>query len=77
MSLVGKLKERQGNKSQMEFAAELGVNQAALSRIYRGERAIGARVAKKIAKRFPELTFEVASFLLDDNMTPEHNQRTA
>lgn len=74
MDLVEELKRRQGDKTQMEFAAEIGINQGNLSRIYSGDRRIGARVARKLKKRFPDLTLELAAFLLASDMTPEHDQ---
>ncbi len=74
MRLIEKLQERQGNKTQAEFAAELGITQAALSRIYSEDRSIGIKVAKRISKRFPDLAFEVAAFLLADDIPTEHRQ---
>lgn len=68
LNLIDKLKERQGDKSQMEFAAEIGISQGALSRIYSGDRTIGTKAARKIRQRFPELAFDLASFLLADDM---------
>ncbi len=64
MDLVRRLKDLQGDKTQTEFANELGVSQSNLSRIYSGDRSIGVDVARKIRMRFPELALEVASFLL-------------
>lgn len=64
MTLADKLKRLQGDRSQAEFAAELGITQPTLSRIYDGKRQIGRRVAQKITRRYPELAFDVAAFLL-------------
>lgn len=77
MTLVDELRKRQGTKTQIEFAAELGINQGMLSRIYSGDRNIGARIAKRIKNRFPELAFEIAAFLLTDNMTQGQAVKTA
>lgn len=77
MSLVDRLKERQGDKTQMQFATELGITQSALSRIYSKDRRIGPRVAGRIRARFPELSFEIAAFLLGDDMTTEQATMTA
>ena len=54
-SLVGILKEKQGEQTQAEFAAKLGIRQSALSMIYAGQRNIGIHSARKIAARFPDL----------------------
>jgi len=69
MSLIESLKEKQGDKTQVEFARELGISQSVLSRIYRSERRIGRRVAAKIAERFPLMAFDLAGFLLAPDMT--------
>ena len=76
MVLIEKLKELQGDKSQQQFARELGINQSALSRIYSGDRRIGVRVARKIRKRYPDLAFDVAAFLLGEDMTTEHIEKS-
>lgn len=69
MDLVAKLKELQGDKTQEQFAAELGVTQAALSLIYSRKKNIGIEVARKIVTRYPHLRMDVVSFLLGENMT--------
>lgn len=74
MTLVDKLKERQGEKSQMEFATELRISQGTLSRIYSGDRNIGTRAARKIRQRFPDLAFDLAAFLFADDIPTEHRQ---
>lgn len=64
MSLVEELKRRQAGKSQEVFAAEIGITQSMLSRLYSGERTVGKAVARRIKRRFPDLTLELASSLL-------------
>ena len=71
--LVEKLRTRMGERTQAEFAAELNISQAQLSRILSGEQSIGIRTARAIALRYPELTFDLGSYLL----TPETNQEVA
>jgi len=75
--LIKKLKELQAEKSQDEFAAELGISQSALSMIYSGDRSIGIQVARKITKRYPWLQLAVSSFLLEGDITArtEETQR--
>lgn len=73
MSLVEKLKQLQGTKTQSEFATELGIDQSTLSRIYSGERRIGLEAARQIKNRFPDLSFEIAAFLLAGDMPTIHN----
>ena len=62
MSLLERLKQLQGDKSQAEFAAELGITQPTLSRIYSGNRRIGARAARAIGRRYPQLSNDLAFF---------------
>lgn len=68
MRLIESLRSRQGERSQQEFATELGVAQGTVSKIYSGYRGIGPDVARKIVRRYPELAFEVAAFLLGSDM---------
>jgi len=70
MDIIEKLKEKQGEKSQTEFAAELGITQSYLSKIYAGERRITLDMAKRIQVRFPELALDLAAFLLAPNRPP-------
>jgi transcriptional regulator with XRE-family HTH domain len=77
MNLIDRLKERQGDKTQAEFASYLGISQSALSRIYSGERTIGQGVARKIKRRYPDLAFALAAFLLDENITRDNSGMTA
>lgn len=71
MTLIASLKQKQGERSQEQFAAELGITQAMLSRVYSGKRQIGRQVAGKIARRYPDLAFEVAAFLLATDIPAE------
>jgi transcriptional regulator with XRE-family HTH domain len=60
-SLVGILREKQGEQTQAEFAAKLGIRQSALSMIYAGQRNIGIHSARKIAAVYPDLKDELLS----------------
>lgn len=74
MGLIEKLQERQGKKSQAVFAAELGISQPQLSRIYtegRRGRQITRSVGKRILRRYPDLQLDVAQYLLADDPTNE------
>lgn len=62
--LVEALRERQGDQSQVEFAAALGVSQTLISLLYSGEYRIGRSAAGKILARYPELRNLVADVLL-------------
>lgn len=64
--LIEKLKVLQGRKTQEEFAAELGISQSQLSRIYQGDRRVGIKLARRIRQRYPELAFDLAAFLLNE-----------
>ena len=55
ITLVEALKERQGDRSQSDFAAEIGIQQGSLSKLYLGYRSVGPEMAAKIIQRFPEL----------------------
>lgn len=67
MKLLDELKKRQGARAQADFARELGITPAALSRIYKGDRQIGISIARRIRKRYPDLTWMLAQWLLDDD----------
>lgn len=68
MLIQDRLRELQGEKTQSEFAAEIGIDQSTLSRLMRGEIALGRRTAQMLCRRFPELSLEIASFLLRGDM---------
>ena len=46
--LIGRLKKLQGERSLREFATALGVSAAYLSDVYRGNRAIGNKLCRKL-----------------------------
>ncbi len=69
--MIEKLKALQGEKPQAMFAAELGIAQSTLSRLYNGDQDLGADVGKKIAAKFPKLKGDVAAFLLGDDAPAE------
>ncbi|MFA6046661.1 MAG: helix-turn-helix transcriptional regulator [Phycisphaerales bacterium] len=77
MSLVEKLQHLQGERNQDEFAAHLGISQGTLSRIYAGKRQLGQDVAAKIARRHPELAFDLAAFLLTTDIPTEQDELSA
>lgn len=68
MDLIDKLKKLQGDKSQQEFASDLGIDQSVLSRLYSGEIGVGKKTAKAICEKHPELREDVAAFLLGADM---------
>ena len=71
--LMDQLRERQGGRTQEEFAAFLGISQAGLSYLYNGGRKLGIKNAQAIAKAYPDLTDAVTDYLLgreaSDNTT--------
>lgn len=77
MSTIAKIKELQGERSQGQFAAELGISQSTLSRIYSGRRRLGEKVARRIARRYPALTFNLAAFFLADDIPAEQARISA
>jgi len=46
--LIERLKRMQGDRSLREFADDLGVSAAYLSDVYRGNRAVGKKLCKKL-----------------------------
>ena len=66
--LVRQLKQRQGDRTQAEFAKFLGISQPMLSRLYRQERNIGLDTFLQIARRYPDLAF----FFLSQNISTVH-----
>ncbi len=68
MSIVDALRQAMGEKTEEEFAAELGIPQPTLNRILNRKRNIGFDVARKmrasIKGRYPEIDRELAGFLL-------------
>jgi len=76
VSVIERLRQLQGDRSDEAFATELGIAQPTLSRIYKGSRGLGRRVAQKIARRYPELSFELAAFLLADDIPTEQRGDT-
>ncbi len=64
MSLVDTLKEKQADRTQMQFAAELGISDSLLQMIYSGERRISPALARRIVGLWSELRDEAADYLL-------------
>ncbi len=63
MDVLKILKALQGEKSQRQFAAELGVPQPLLCQWYTGERKISAHYARIIVKHYPWLEPEMKDYL--------------
>lgn len=55
MSFIEKLKEKQGKRSQLDFAADLHIDQSILSRLLRGERRKSWRILANIFAKYPSL----------------------
>lgn len=68
MGLTEALRKLQGEKSQGEFARELGIPQSTLSRIYSGQMELTLRTARRICRHYPELAADVQAFLLRRDM---------
>lgn len=66
----------QGDKSQAEFAKEIAISQSYISRIYRGERNFGPKLARKLKAAYPHLALEIAAFLLPTDI-PKHHGKAA
>lgn len=66
MDLKDRLLQRQGNKTQVEFARDLGMTQSTLSMFYSGERRLGPLSARRIARIYPDLEPAVVDYLLSD-----------
>lgn len=62
--LVAALKEKQGRRTQIEFAAELGVGNTYLSGVYRGHKTIGLPLSRRIVALYPELEPLVTAHIL-------------
>lgn len=58
------LRLRMGGRTQRDFAADLGISEALLSRVLRGERVFGRRSAGLIAAKFPEMRGLLAEALV-------------
>lgn len=54
-TLVQRLKEQQGERTQAEFAKFLGISRSTLSRLYSGERRVGLETLRRIGERYPNL----------------------
>lgn len=55
--LVERLRERQGDRSQNEYAEFLGISRAMLSRLYSQDRQIGVETLTRICERYPDLAY--------------------
>lgn len=59
MTLIELMRQLQGDESQEQFAARIGVHQTTVSLIYRGERQPGRRVVIRLMRAFPERADEI------------------
>lgn len=59
MEFTDLMRQLQGDESQEEFAARIGVTQTAVSAIYRGARAPGAKVLRGLVQAFPNSADEI------------------
>lgn len=55
--LVQRLKERQGSRSQTEYAEFLGISRAMLSRLYSQDRQIGVDTLTRVCEKYPDLAY--------------------
>ena len=55
--LIERLKERQGTRSQNEYAEFLGISRAMLSRLYSQDRQIGVDTLTRVCERYPDLAY--------------------
>lgn len=63
MVFIELMQTLQGDATQEEFAAMLGITQTAVSAIYRGARDPGVKVLRGLVQAFPERSEEItASF---------------
>lgn len=62
------LRELQGNRSQEDFAREVGLGQATISLLLSGERRPGATVIRKLCRIYPKERGRIMDvFLSPDN----------
>ena len=64
--LIGSIKEAQTQKgwTDGEFSRQLGINQSQWSRIQSGERKMGLRFLRAVARVFPELQWQIADYVI-------------
>lgn len=76
-ALIRELKLRQGAKTQTEFASDLRIRQAWLSKLYNrpAEYRMGLDLGRRIAELYPELVFDVAKCLLFPTPTQTTQER--
>jgi len=55
--LIQRLRERQGNRTQNEFADFLGISRAMLSLLYSEERKVGVDTLTRIGEKYPDLAY--------------------
>lgn len=80
--LIKKLKSKQGNISDLEFARTLGISRQLWQMIRTGERGIGVALLSGTVRAYPDLIPDVFLFLsgnaqiatLDVGITPKPHQ---
>lgn len=63
MTLVQVFRKYQGDLSQTQYAAQLGLTQGTLSLIYSGRRGVGTEVLRALLRTFPEAERDIADAL--------------
>lgn len=64
--LVGKLRLRQGRRSNGEFAADIGLSRQMWDKILRKEKRLGVHSLRLIHQRYPDLADDVLHYVLSD-----------
>jgi len=64
--IIDLLRQKQGEKTDLAFAEELGIHNSYLSRLYAGQIPVGRKLAHALARRYPELSVGLGLFLLGD-----------
>lgn len=63
MTISEVLRHYQGDMTQEEYAAQLGIAQGTLSLIYSGRRGVGMDVLRALARAYPESVKDIAKVL--------------
>lgn len=64
VDLIEIVRQRRGERSQEEYAKDLGIGQSTLSMLLAGKIPLGPRVAKRVRALYPDLTFALAEHVL-------------
>lgn len=63
--LIEKLKAKQGDMSDTDFAEKLGMSRTMLALVYNGQRQPGLEFLKAVIKAFPDLQLDVYKLMSD------------